>query len=255
MQPVTADRRSPQAHRGPGNRQFGDGVLFRFTNHVYWLMATELLFVVACLPQVLALLFLDRDSSNAILYAFAGTFLGPALAATLHCVRKVRREKDLDPARDFVRGYRINVAGTLKFWVPAVAAATIVLLDSGFLQTQGAASDAALREALLVVALLGTLWVMNMMVISTSFTFRMRDMARLSMFYLGRSVRSTIGNLAILFLAVVLLLFTSEWVLLACGSLLVHLFALNTADLVTQVEARFTGPPGGLPPAEKPTPQ
>jgi hypothetical protein len=68
-------------------------------------------------------------------------------------------------------------------------------------------------------------------------------------------VRSTIGNLAILFLAVVLLLFTSEWVLLACGSLLVHLFALNTADLVTQVEARFTGPPGGLPPAEKPTPQ
>jgi len=25
---VTADRRSPQAHRGPGNRQFGDGVAF-----------------------------------------------------------------------------------------------------------------------------------------------------------------------------------------------------------------------------------
>jgi hypothetical protein len=44
-------------------------------------------------------------------------------------------------------------------------------------------------------------------------------------------------------------------VLLACGSLFVHLFALNTADLVVQVEARFTGPPGGVPPARKPTQQ
>jgi uncharacterized membrane protein YesL len=250
---MIADPRSPQGHRGPGDRQFGDGVLFRFTNQVYWLITTELLFVLACLPLVLALLFLDRDSSNAILYALGGIFLGPALAATLHCVRKVRREQDLDPARDFLRGYRINVAGTLKFWVPAVAAATIVLLDSGFLQTQGAASAAVLREALLVVALLGTLWVMNMMVISTSFTFRMRDMARLSMFYLGRSLRSTVGNVAILFLATALLLFTSEWVLLACGSLFVHLFALNTADLVVKVEARFTGPSGGEPPTQNPT--
>jgi uncharacterized membrane protein YesL len=250
---MTAQRGSPQAHRGSGNRQFGDGVLFRFTNQVYWLIATELLFAFACLPLALALLFLDRDSSNAILYAFAALFLGPALAATLHCVRKVRREKDLDPTRDFLRGYRINVVVTLKFWVPAVAAATIAALDSGFLQTKGAATDAVLREALLVVALLGTLWVMNMMVISTSFTFRMRDMARLSMFYLGRSPRSTLGNLAIVFLAVALVLFTSEWVLLACGSLFVHLFALNTADLVGQIEARFTGPPGCAPPAETPT--
>jgi uncharacterized membrane protein YesL len=248
---MTADRRSPQPQPGPRNRQFGDGVLFRFTNHVYWLMATEFFLVVASLPVVVALLFLDRDSSNAILYALAGTSLGPALAATLHCVRKILREKDLDPTRDFLRGYRLNVISTLKFWVPAVAAATILLLDSGFLQTRGSASDALLRAAGLVVALLGALWVMNMMVISTAFTFRMRDLARLAVFYLGRSLRSTVGNLATLFLAVVLLLFTSEWGLLLCGSLFVHLFALNTADLVRDIEARFTAPAGGACPPEK----
>jgi uncharacterized membrane protein YesL len=249
---MNADRQGPQAQPGPRARQFGDGVLFRFTNHVYWLMATEFFLVIASLPVVVALLFLDRDSSNAILYALAGASLGPALAAALHCVRKILRENDLNPTRDFLRGYRLNVVDTLKFWVPAMAVLTILVLDSGFLQTKVSAADAALRAALLVVALLGALWVMNMMVISTSFTFRLRDLARLSVFYLGKSPRTTLGNLATLFLAAVLLLYTSEWVLLLCGSLFVFLFALNTADLVTQVEARFTGPADGASLTDKP---
>jgi len=251
---MTTEGRSPQGPRGSGPRQFGDGVLFRFTNHVYWIMATEFFLVVASLPLVVALLFLDRDSSNAILYALAGASLGPALAATLHCIRKTLRESDLNPTRDFLRGYRLNVVGTLKFWVPAVAVLTILLLDSGFLQTRGSAVDAVLRTALLVVALLGALWVMNMMVISTSFTFRQRDLARLSVFYLGKSPRTTLGNVSTLFLAAVLLLFTSDWVLLLCGSLFVYLFALNTADLVKQVQTRFTGPADGISPPENPTP-
>jgi len=233
-------------------RQFGDGVLFRFTNHVYWLIATEFYFVVASLPFIVALLFLYRDVSNAILYAIAGTFLGPALAATLHCVRKIMREKDLDPTRDFLRGYRLNVTDTLKYWVPAVAVLTILLLNLRFLETRGSDVDAALQIVVLVVALFGALWLMNMMVISTSFNFRQRDLARLSLFYLGRPLRITLGNLSTLFLAAVLLLLTSDWVLLLCGSLFVYLFALNTADLVTQVAARFTGPADGASPTENP---
>ena len=247
---MTTDRPGPGTQPGPRTRQFGDGVLFRFTNSVYWLLATEFFLVVASIPLVLALLFLDRDSSNAILYAIAGTSLGPALAATLHCVRKILREQDLNPTREFVRGYRLNVVDTLKFWVPAVAVLTILLLNLGFLQTQRSASDAALRAVMLVVALLGALWLMNMMVISTSFTFRLRDLARLSVFYLGKSLRITLGNLATLFLAGVLLLFTSDWVLLLGGSSFVYLFALNTADLVTQVQARFTGTADGVSPPE-----
>ena len=233
-------------------RQFGDGVLFRFTNHVYWLIATEFYFVVASLPFIVALLFLYRDPSNAILYAIAGTFLGPALAATLHCVRKIMREKDLDPTRDFLRGYRLNLTDTLKYWVPAVAVLTILLLNLWYTETRGSAVDAALQIAMLIVALLGALWLMNMMVISTSFNFRQRDLARLSLFYLGRPLRITLGNLATLFLAAVLLLLTSDWVLLLCGSLFVYLFALNTADLVTRVAERFTGPADGASPTENP---
>jgi uncharacterized membrane protein YesL len=213
-------------------------------------MATEFYFVVASLPLVVALLFLERDASNAILYAIAATFLGPALAATLHCVRKIMREGDLNPTADFLRGYRLNVKDTLKFWVPAVAALTILLLNLRFLEMGGSPVDAALQIVTLVVALLGALWLMNMMVISTSFNFRQRDLARLSVFYLGRTLRITLGNLATLFLAAVLLLLTSDPVLLLCGSLFVYLFALNTADLVTQVAARFTYPAEGASPTE-----
>ena len=227
-------------------RQFGDGILFRVTNYVYWWLATEVLFVVAIAPLVLALVFLDRDPSNAILYALAALFLGPAIAATLHCARKVLREDDLDPARDFWRGYRLNVA-VLAFWAPAVAMATILLLDLGHLAGRSSDGATAQRIAILVVGLVGALWLTNMLVISASFTFRRRDLARLAVFYLGASYRITLGNLACLFLAGVLAVLASDWALLAAGSALVGLVALNTTDLVAQVEARFT-PPAVEPP-------
>jgi uncharacterized membrane protein YesL len=222
--------------------QFGDGVLFRFTNYVYWFLMTEFYFVIASLPFVVALVFLDRAASNAIVYAIGATFLGPALAATLHCVRKIVQDKDLDPTRDFLRGYRLNVADTLRYWVPAVAVLTILLLNIGSFDARGSAVDAALRIVTPVLVLLGALLLMNTLVISTAFNFRLRDLARLSVFYLGRSLRITLGNLAILFMAALVLVFTSDWVLLLCGSLFVYLFALNTTDLVTQVRERFTGP-------------
>ena len=185
-------------------------------------------------------MLLDRDSSNAILYAVASLSAGPAVAATLHCMRKMLREKDLDPARDFVRGYRLNVAVALRSWAPAVATATILLLNLGHLAGSEAATAPALRAAILLVALIGALWLTNMLVISTSFTFRLRDLARLSVFYLGASLRITLGNLGCLFLAGALLVLASEWSLLLAGSVLVGLVALTTADLDAQVEARFT---------------
>ena len=227
------------------SRQYGDGALFRFSNNVYWVLATEFYFVLASLPVVGAFLFLERDPSNAILYAIAGAFLGPALAAALHCVRRIMREKDLNPTREFLRGYRLNVTDTLRFWVPSVAVMTILFLDLRFLETQSSAVDDALQVVILLVALVGVLWLMNMMVISTAFHFRQRDLARLSVFYLGKALRITVGNLATLFVAAALLLLTSDWVLLLCSSLFIYLFALNTADLVAQVEARFTGPSDG----------
>jgi uncharacterized membrane protein YesL len=223
------------------SRQYGDGALFRFSNTVYWFLATEFYLVVTSLPVVFALVFLERDPSNAVLYAIAGAFLGPAIAAALHCMRKIMREKDLNPTRDFVRGYRLNVLDTLKFWVPAVAVIAILVLNLRSLETQNSPMDAVLQVLMVLVALVGTLWLMNMMVISTAFHFRQRDLARLSVFYLGKTLRITFGNLATLFIAAVLLLLTSDWVLLLCSSLFVYLFALNTADLVAQVEARFTG--------------
>ena len=249
---MTSGQSGPAYRGGPGSHQWGEGILFRLTNHVYWLLATEVCLVIASLPFVLALLFLDRDASNAILYAAAAVFLGPALAATLHCMRKISREGELDPARDFIRGYRLNVVDTLTYWVPSVAVLTMLVLNLMHPGT-GHSWDGALQIATLCLAALGSLWLMNMLAISTSFTFRSRDLARLSAYYLGKALRITLGNVSVLFLIAVLLLLTSDWVLLLFGSLFVNLFASNTADLVTRVQARFTRPDGGATPTENTT--
>jgi hypothetical protein len=67
--------------------QFGDGVLFRITNHGYrWLIPADVLVVVASLPLVLAFLFLGRDPSKAILCARAA----PLAPRTAHAGRLAR---------------------------------------------------------------------------------------------------------------------------------------------------------------------
>jgi hypothetical protein len=163
--PGAADQRESRS------RQFGDGILSRYTNQVYWVVATEFYFVVATLPLIFALMFLDRDRSNAILYAIGGMFLGPALAATLHCMRKIMREHDLDPTRDFVHGYRLNVADTLR-------ASGTCRRGVDHSPAEPASLDSRARHSTPYsdrtpgVILLGALLLMNMLVISTAFSFR-----------------------------------------------------------------------------------
>lgn len=195
---------------------FVDSRLYRTCLFVYQLLAIEACLVVALLPTAVVVPLLAPDPRNAPLFAVALLPAGPALVAGLYAVRR-----NDEVVRDFVRGYRLSWFDILKLWAPA----TVVI-------AVGAGSA-------LAVAGLVALWLVNVLVITARFSFRVRDTARLAAYYLGAQWRCTLNVVLLGAVFTGLIMFTSDWVGVLLLSPALYLLARLTRPLIADIERRF----------------
>ncbi|AVT28251.1 hypothetical protein C6361_00640 [Plantactinospora sp. BC1] len=219
--------------------RFGTGPLSRAMALVYSLLVVELLLVLTTLPGLVPLFLLDRHVSNLPLVALCALPLGPAVSAALYALRHHRPDlTELTPATLFWRGYRANVRGVLAIWVPWLAWLTIVALNLSYFGAAGV--PGWWRVPLLLVALGVTLWGVHALVITSLFSFRVRDVARLAMHFLGHTPGVTLGNLCLLVVMAGVVWVTSEAVLGLLGSVLTLALLRNCRPLIAKVEKEFT---------------
>jgi hypothetical protein len=222
-----------------GTRQFGEGPLAQVTALVYSLLTVELFTLLAIAPGVVPLLVLDRDASNAPLAVACMLPVGPAVSAALFALRHHRGDlTDLRPAAEFWRGYRLNAGGVLRLWAPWLAGMAVIAENLVHLKASGV--PGWWGAVLVVIAAVALLWMANALVIVSLFAFRTVDVARLSVYFLGRTRGVTLGNLCLLIVAFGIVDIASEAVL----AVLAVVFAgalLRTADpLIRQVKEEFT---------------
>src|SRR5262249_27529762 len=143
----------------------------------------ELLLLVTTVPGLAPLMLLERHPSNLPLVALCLLPVGPALSAALYALRHRSTDlTDLRPAVAFWRGYRGNVVGVLKLWVPLLAWLTIVAVN---LANFGAAGVPVWWAVIMVViAVVATLAGINALIATSLFSFRARDVARLGLYFL-----------------------------------------------------------------------
>ncbi|WP_377267967.1 hypothetical protein [Peterkaempfera sp. SMS 1(5)a] len=220
-------------------REFGEGPLARAAAVVYSLMTIELLLLATTAPCLLLLALLDRDASNVPLAAACALPVGPAWSAALYAWHHRSSDiTDLRPAPAFRRGYRTNLTDTLKIWVPWLVGATLV---GTTLTHLGAAGIPRWWAALLgLMAVVSALWVANALVITSLFSFRPADTARLAAYFLVRSVRATLGNLGLLAAAAAVTVAYSEAVPLLLASVLAAATLLNCRPMITEIREEFT---------------
>jgi hypothetical protein len=220
-------------------REFGTGPLSRASALVYVLLVTEGLFLLTTVPGLVPLLLLDRDASNLPLDALCLVPAGPAASAALFALHRRQSDLgDLHPAATFWRGYRLNAAGALRVFVPWLVVMTMVAMT---LAHRPAAKLPGWWQALLVViAVAATLWLVNALVITSLFAFRTVDIARLAMWFLGRTPLVTLGNAGVLLAAAIVTAYGTE----AVAALLVSAFSLlllgSSAAMIEQVRRGFT---------------
>ncbi|GAE91991.1 hypothetical protein JCM21714_965 [Gracilibacillus boraciitolerans JCM 21714] len=175
---------------------------FRFSNYVYWLIILNILFVVANSILFAALITLIPTISNAILYYIAFIPTGPALAALFHSLR-LAKEKDLSPVQVFWGAYKENYKDVLKVWLPIITVFFILLVDIQYFNQSPTLLNQILNGIFLVAIFMLVIFSIYALVITTHYKFRLRDIYRLSGFYLLTWIKRTTGNIAILFLTVV----------------------------------------------------
>lgn len=217
---------------------FGSGVLSRAAAFVYTHLVVGVLLCAGSSPTVVLLLLLERTASNVPLVPLCFVLSAPALSAALFALRDLGRTDELVPARTFLRGLRLGWADALRAWTPAMAA--LAVIAGGIVSLDDAGIPAAYAGILLMFGVLFLLWGVNTLLIATFFSFRWRDTARLAAFYIGRRWTVTLGELALLIVAVATVFFTTEAVLWLFQVAWISFLVIVARPLLADVTARFT---------------
>ncbi|MER7476288.1 hypothetical protein ABTX60_01330 [Streptomyces sp. NPDC126510] len=178
---------------------FGTGTLSRASALTHTLLTVEALLLLTASPGLAALLLLGPDPANLPLAALCLLPLGPALSAALYALHHRSHDlTELHPARDCLRGWRLNAVPALKLWAPLLVWLTVI----AFTLTHFSATGLPGWWALLL-AVIGTgslLWGAHALVLTSLFAFRARDTARLAAYFLFRHGRATLAAVSLLVL-------------------------------------------------------
>jgi uncharacterized membrane protein YesL len=237
--------------------EYGSGPLFKAAGAVYGVMVGDALLVLSNILLALAPVLVtsvNAASDAAGGDSFAGgvvvlvsfALLGPSLVAAAYAFNRLLSGEETGVFRDFFRGYRSNFRQALLVWLPYLAVLAAIALNLAYLpgSLDGNPAQAAARTGLLGLGLMVCTAAVNALLLLSRFTFRIRDIYRLSLYGLGAQKRVSLGNAGILFVTAFLLTATSVALVLFVGGAVAYLICLNSRPLLTFVEQRFTVPAG-----------
>ncbi|MER7899295.1 hypothetical protein ABTX62_25070 [Streptomyces sp. NPDC096046] len=162
---------------------FGTGPLSRASALIHTVLTVEALLLLAASPGLAGLLLLGPDPANLPLAALCLLPLGPALSAGLYALHHRGRDvTELHPARTYLRGWRLNAVPALKLWAPLLAWLTVIAFTLTHFPATGLPRWWALLLA--VIGAGSLLWGAHALVLTSLFTFRARDTARLAAYFL-----------------------------------------------------------------------
>jgi|SRR5690625_1539574 len=220
-------------------REFGEGALTTFTNYVYWLMVLNFYFILTNIVFLFFFLALEPSFSNIILYFLALVPTGPSISALYYSTAKLVKEKEISPTKDFFYGYKINFKDTLKLWLPALLALFIIIVDLQYFYAKATTFNQVLTGIFFVALIIIIILLLYVFPINAQFKFRIRDIYRLSVYYVFKTIKVTTGNIAILFLTAFLMYVTSDFIILFIASLVCYILTLNNQAAMEDVKLNF----------------
>ncbi|WP_402462512.1 glycosyltransferase [Isoptericola aurantiacus] len=221
-----------------GRAGFGEGVLSRVAERVYWYAATGVLTTLGTAPTLVLLMLLDRSSGNALLVPLCLVPAVPCWSAGLFALHARAAADGPAPARAFVRGLRLGTRDVLALWVPALAVLGVVATSMA--HPEAAGIGGAYAVVLGAVGLGVALWALEALVLATLLSLRTRDVARLALYYLARRPGVTVGVLALLVVAAGTVWFAGEAVLAVLAVVWLGFLRRTTRPVVADAVRRFT---------------
>lgn len=218
---------------------YTEGSFYRFSQVVYWLMVVNFWFVLSNLLLITVFLLWVPSITSAVIFYIASLPMGPAIAALCHSLTKFSKDKDIPPTKTYFQSLRKNGIEALKVWIPIVTVGYILVIDIQYFQQNPTVFYQILNGVFLVVLFLMTIFTFYSLLIMTHYSFRIRDIYRLSVYYLFTWIKISSGNLCIVFLSIVLIFLTNDFIVLLLGSIIVWVLVLNSRKLLADVKISF----------------
>lgn len=213
------------------------GLFTDLTEGVYWFLVLDVMLLVAAAPTVLLWTVMSPGPLGSLLFVIAALPLLPALSAGLYACRSWREDRDLSPARQFLRGYRLNALDSLRVGTPVL----LVVALAAFNLTRSSSPGLGVGEtAFLVVGAAALLVLLRALAIVSRFSFRVRDVLRLSVFTLLVRPLSTLALLSLGVLTLGIVLAVGEFLLLVTASLLVFALWSSERPVAQLLTVQFT---------------
>ncbi len=215
-------------------RSFGDGLK--------WFLMVEGALFVTLFPTLVAFVFMPRSPGFIFLFALAAAPVGPAVQAGMYALRRGDNVGNESPWGRYWEGWRSGWRQALSVWLPAVLLAGIALVVVAL----GSSRDGMFGLVVAVLMLTGVVitWSVAALTVVSAFSFRTRDLLKVSLYGMGARPLKTIGMLVLVFAAVGLLFVALEPVLvifavLFCYALLALARPMHAVirELLTKSEA------------------
>ncbi|WP_062946683.1 DUF624 domain-containing protein [Brachybacterium sp. sponge] len=213
------------------------GLFSELTEGVYWFLVLDVMLLLSASPTILLWTVMSPGPLGSLLFVVAALPLLPALSAGLYACRSWREDQDLVPARQFLRGYRVNVRDSLVAGSPVLLVAALAAFN---LTRSSSPALGAGEIAFLVVGAAALLVLIRALSIVSRFSFRARDVLRLSVFTLLTRPLSTLALLSLGVLTLGIVLAVGEFVLTAAASLLVFALWASERPIAQLLTEQFT---------------
>lgn len=222
----------------PEPDEVGKGFLSRVAAAVYRYLVLELLLIATCLPTLVVVVLLGQERSNLPLQVLALLPVAPAMSAALAALRDWAKTPSLTPARPFWHAYRRDLADVAKWWVPLLLVATLLtfnLANLGMVPAGAVVAPLLVVLFVVLVALGG-----HLLIITSAFSFRTLDAAKIALRLLGAHWKVTTGILALVLIAGAVVFLWSEAVLLLFAWAFPALLNPLSTPLIADITKRFT---------------
>ena len=218
------------------------GLFTELTEGVYWFLVIDVMLVLTAAPTLLVWTLLAPGLLTSLVFVFAALPLLPAIAAALYACRAWREDHELIPARQFLRGYRLNALDSLRVGAPVLLVLGLAALNLTYADAVG---TSMLNIVFLVLGAAALLVLARALSIVSRFSFRTRDVFGLTAFTLLVKPLSTLAlvSLGVLTLGIILLI--GEFLLLVTASLLVFALWASERKVAEMLTEQFVSPAGG----------
>lgn len=220
-------------------QEFEKRKMYIFSNYVYWLFLTNILFGLAILPSLLVIVFIEPVIRNVFLYLITFLPIGPALGALAACMIQVVEKRELSPAIDYWKYYKRNWKDSLRLWSLFLAAATILLVDIFYVNELFSLNTTLFSVLFFLLFALLILFIIPTFLIMVKFSFAFKDLLKLGFLYTVTRFKITTGNACIVFLTLFIMYRTIDFLPVLFASVLVFVIVHYNHDTLKDIQQKY----------------